>query len=133
MAVGTLADAVGAKAYKSEQATTFVTTYINVTKGMKDQMKKLLDADTLTKNDAQFVQNTIDVLDLVLKGSERSAGFIESGDKSGRGSLRWVSEEGPQSDQDTPKHKGLILRLPRSAFRLPPSTPRHLLHTAIRC
>jgi hypothetical protein len=56
MAVGTLADAVAGKAYKADQATTFVTTYINVTKGMKDQMKKLIDADTLTKNDSQFVQ-----------------------------------------------------------------------------
>ncbi|MEN3368194.1 MAG: hypothetical protein V7609_337 [Verrucomicrobiota bacterium] len=82
MAVGTLADAVGAKAYKKEQATTFITTYINVTKGMKDQMKKLVDADNLTKNDAQFVQNTIDVLDLVLKEAKDVQAFIESGDKS---------------------------------------------------
>jgi hypothetical protein len=81
MAVGTLADAVGAKAYKSEQATTFVTTYINITTGMKDQMKKLIDADTLTKNDAQFVQNTIDVLDLVLKEAKDLQAFIQSRDK----------------------------------------------------
>lgn len=49
MAVGTLADAYVGKAYKSEKAGTFISTYINVTKGMKDQMKKLVDADTLTK------------------------------------------------------------------------------------
>src|SRR3979490_498537 len=66
MAVGTLADAYVGKAYKSQEATTFITTYLNVTKGMKDQLKKLLDEDTLSKNDSQFVQNTIDVLDLVL-------------------------------------------------------------------
>jgi hypothetical protein len=49
---------------------------------MKDQMKKLVDADTLTKNDPQFVQNTIDVLDLVLKEAKDLQAFIESGDKS---------------------------------------------------
>ena len=67
------------KAYKSDQATTFVTTYINITKGMKEQMKKLVDADTLTKNDSQFVQNTIDVLDLVLRESNDLKDFINSG------------------------------------------------------
>lgn len=79
MAVGTLADAYVGKTYKSDQATTFVTTYINVTKGMKDQMKKLVDADTLTKNDSQFVQNTIDVLDLVLREADDLKDFIASG------------------------------------------------------
>ena len=79
MAVGTLADAYVGKAYKSDQANTFVTTYINITKGMKDQMKKLVDADTLTKNDAQFVQNTINVLDLVLRESNDLKDFIASG------------------------------------------------------
>src|SRR6476620_11100759 len=63
MAVGTLADAFVGKAYKQEQASTFVNTYINVTKGMKDQMSKLVDAGTLSKNDSQFVENTIEVLD----------------------------------------------------------------------
>jgi hypothetical protein len=82
MAVGTLADAVAGKAYKADQATTFITTYVNVTKGMKDQMKKLIDADTLTKNDSQFIQNTIDVLDLVLKEAKDLQAFIESGKKS---------------------------------------------------
>jgi hypothetical protein len=79
MAVGTLADAFVGKAYKAEQATTFVTTYINVTKGMKGQMTKLVDADTLAKNDAEFVQNTIDVLDLVLKEANDLKDFIASG------------------------------------------------------
>src|SRR3954469_10393156 len=62
MAVGTLADAFVGKAYKQDQASTFINTYINVTKGMKDQMKKLMDEGTLNKNDSQFVENTIDVL-----------------------------------------------------------------------
>jgi hypothetical protein len=79
MAVGTLADAYVGKAYKSDQATTFVTTYINVTKGMKDQMKKLVDSDALTKNDSEFVQNTIDVLDLVLREANDLKDFISSG------------------------------------------------------
>lgn len=82
MAIGTLADAFAGKAYKADQATTFVTTYINITKGMKEQMKKLIDADTLTKNDSQFVQNTMDVLDLVLKEAKDLQAFIESGKKS---------------------------------------------------
>ena len=69
MAVGTLADAFVAKTYKSGEATTFVTTYINITTGMKGQMNKLLDADTLTKEDAKFVRNTVEVLDLVLAES----------------------------------------------------------------
>lgn len=79
MAVGTLADAYVGKAYKSEQATTFITTYLNITKGMKDQMKKLLDEDTLSKNDSQFVQNTVDVLDLVLRETNDLKDYIKSG------------------------------------------------------
>lgn len=79
MAVGTLADAYVAKTYKSEQASTFITTYINVTKGMKEQMTKLVDADTLSKNDAQFVNNTIEVLDLVIKESEELKAYIITG------------------------------------------------------
>ena len=43
MAIGTLADAFAAKTYKQEQATTFINTYINVTKGMKEQMSKLVE------------------------------------------------------------------------------------------
>ena len=82
MAVGTLADAFAGKAYKSDQATTFVTTYINVTTGMKDQMTKLVEADTLTKNDTQFVQNTIDVLDLVLREADDLKDYIASGKQS---------------------------------------------------
>src|SRR6478672_13436650 len=61
MAVGTLADAFVGKAYKADQATTFVNTYINVTKGMKDQLSKLSEAGTLSKSDSQFVDNTIEV------------------------------------------------------------------------
>ena len=79
MAVGTLADAFVGKAYKPDQATTFVNTYINVTKGMKDQMTKLVEADTLSKSDSQFVQNTIEVLDLVLRESNDLKDFITSG------------------------------------------------------
>lgn len=80
MAVGTLADAFVAKTYKSGEATNFVTTYINITTGMKAQMNKLLDADTLSKNDAQFVRNTIEVLDLVLQESRALKEFVSSGD-----------------------------------------------------
>src|ERR1700682_983666 len=59
MAVGTLADAFVAKTYKSGEATNFVSTYINITEGMKEQMNKLIEADTLSKNDTQFIHNTI--------------------------------------------------------------------------
>jgi len=79
MAVGTLADAYGGKVYKSEQATTIVNTYVNVTKGMKDQLKKLVDADTLSKSDAQFVENTVEVLDLVLREANDLKDYISSG------------------------------------------------------
>ena len=82
MAVGTLADAYVGKAYKTEQATTFINTYINVTKGMKEQMKKLADADILTKNDSKFIQNTIDVLDLVLREANDLKDYIASGKQS---------------------------------------------------
>jgi hypothetical protein len=78
MAVGTLADAYVGKAYKTDQATTFVTTYINITKGMKEQMTKLVDADTLSKSDSQFVQNTIEVLDLVLREANDLKDYISS-------------------------------------------------------
>lgn len=82
MAVGTLADAFVAKTYKSGEATNFVTTYINITQGMKEQMNKLLDADVLTKNDTQFIRNTIEVLDLVLQESRALKEFLGSGDDS---------------------------------------------------
>jgi hypothetical protein len=82
MAVGTLADAYVGKAYKSQEATTFITTYLNVTKGMKDQLKKLLDEDTLSKNDSQFVQNTIAVLDLVLREANDLKDYIGSGKRA---------------------------------------------------
>ena len=80
MAVGTLADAFVAKTYKSGEATDFVTTYIKVTQGMKEQMNKLLDADTLSKNDSEFIQNTVKVLDLVLKEGSALKEFVSSGD-----------------------------------------------------
>jgi hypothetical protein len=79
MAVGTLADAFAAKTYKEEQATTFVNTYINVTKGMKEQMSKLVDAGSLSKSDTQFVENTIEVLDLVLREANDLKDYISSG------------------------------------------------------
>jgi hypothetical protein len=79
MAVGTLADAYVGKAYKQEQANTFVNTYINVTKGMKDQMQKLVDAGSLSKSDSQFVENTIEVLDLVLREAGDLKDYIASG------------------------------------------------------
>ncbi len=82
MAVGTLADAFVAKTYKSGEATNFVTTYINITTGMKEQMNKLLDADVLTKNDTQFIHSTIEVLDLVLQESRALKAFVGSGDDS---------------------------------------------------
>jgi hypothetical protein len=80
MAVGTLADAFVAKTYKSGEATNFVTTYINITTGMKGQMGKLLDADTLSKEDAKFIHNTVEVLDLVLAESRALKEFVTSGD-----------------------------------------------------
>jgi len=80
MAVGTLADAFVAKTYKSGDATNFVSTYINITQGMKEQMNKLLDADALSKDDAQFIRNTIEVLDLVLQESKALKEFVGSGD-----------------------------------------------------
>ena len=79
LAIGTLADAYVGKMYKSEQATSIVTTYINVTKGMKEHMIKLIDAGTLDKSDAQFCQNTVDVLDLVLREGDDLRDYIGSG------------------------------------------------------
>ena len=79
LAIGTLADAYVGKMYKSEQATSIVTTYINVTKGMKEHMIKLMDAGTLDKSDAEFVQNTVDVLDLVLREGDDLRDYISSG------------------------------------------------------
>jgi hypothetical protein len=79
MAMGTLADAFVGKTYKEEQATTFVTTYINVTKGMKEQMSKLAESGSLSKSDTQFVENTIEVLDLVLREGGDLKDYISSG------------------------------------------------------
>jgi hypothetical protein len=80
MAVGTLADAFVAKTYKSGDATNYVTTYIKITEGMKEQMGKLAAAEVLSKNDAQFVRNTIEVLDLVLEEAQALKAFVKSGD-----------------------------------------------------
>lgn len=80
MAIGTLADAFKAKTYRSGEATNFVMTYINVTQGMKEQMQKLLDADTLNRQDTEFVENTVEVLDLVLKEGNALKAFVKSGD-----------------------------------------------------
>jgi hypothetical protein len=79
MAVGTLADGYAGKVYKSEQATQIVNTYVNVTKGMKEQLTKLVNADTLNKSDAQFVENTVEVLDLVLREANDLKDYIASG------------------------------------------------------
>jgi hypothetical protein len=79
LAIGTLADAYVGKMYKSEQATSIVTTYINVTKGRKEHLIKLLDAGTLDKSDSEFVQNTVDVLDLVLREGDDLRDYIGSG------------------------------------------------------
>jgi len=80
MAVGTLADAFVAKTYKSGDATNYVTTYIKITEGMKEQMGKLAAAEVLSKNDAQFVRSTIEVLDLVLEEAQALKAFVKSGD-----------------------------------------------------
>jgi len=79
LAIGTLADAYVGKMYKAEQATSIVTTYINVTKGMKEHLIKLLDAKTLDKSDSEFVQSTVDVLDLVLREGDDLRDYIGSG------------------------------------------------------
>lgn len=79
LAIGTLADAYVGKMYKAEQATSIVTTYIKVTKGMKEHMIKLIDAGTLNKNDQEFVKNTVDVLDLVLREGDDLRDYIASG------------------------------------------------------
>lgn len=80
MAIGTLADAFKAKTYRSGEATNFITTYIKVTQGMKEQMNKLLAAETLSKQDTQFIENTVEVLDLVLKEADALKDFVSSGD-----------------------------------------------------
>jgi hypothetical protein len=47
---------------------------------MKEQIDKLIDAYTLSKNDTQFIRNTIEVLDLVLKEANALKEFVSSGD-----------------------------------------------------
>lgn len=82
MAVGTLADAFVAKTYKSGEAANFITTYINITKGSKEQMGKLVDAGGLSDADAQFVRSTMAVLDLILEESRALETFVRSGANS---------------------------------------------------
>jgi hypothetical protein len=82
MAVGTLADGYGSKAYKSDQATQIVNTYINVTKGMKEQMGKLAESGSLSRTDTQFIQNTMEVLDLVLREANDLKDYFASGKPS---------------------------------------------------
>jgi hypothetical protein len=43
-------------------------------------MQKLLDAETLNKQDTKFIENTVDVLDLVLKEGNALKDFVKSGD-----------------------------------------------------
>jgi len=77
MAVGTLADAVGTKTYTAEQATSFVDTYINITRGLRAQMTKLAGTG-LRKDDAQFVQDTIRTADEVVVESNDLKKYIAS-------------------------------------------------------
>jgi len=46
---------------------------------MKEQMSKLIDAGSLSKSDTQFVENTIEVLDLVLREGGDLKDYIASG------------------------------------------------------
>jgi hypothetical protein len=72
MAIGTLADAFVGKAYKAEQTTNILTTYVNVTSGLKGQLNKLVETGTLSGNDAAFLKRAVAVLDLIL---EEAASF----------------------------------------------------------
>ena len=80
MALGTLADAFTGKTYKADQTNNILSTYINVTRGMKAQMNKLLEAGALSANDAEFIKHSIAVLDLVLE--EANAFKAYAGSKS---------------------------------------------------
>ena len=76
MAIGTLADAYVGKAYKAEQTTNILTTYINVTTGLTAQMNKLLAAGTLSTNDTEFIKRSITVLDSVLQEANAFKGYV---------------------------------------------------------
>jgi archaellum biogenesis ATPase FlaH len=76
MAIGTLADAYVGKAYKAEQTTTILATYVNVTSGLKTQMNKLLAAGTLSTSDSEFMKRTITVLDSVLEEANAFKTYI---------------------------------------------------------
>jgi hypothetical protein len=82
MAIGTLADAYVGKAYKVEQTTNILTTYVNVTSGLKTQMNKLLAAGTLSTNDSEFIKRTITVLDLVLEEANAFKKYVGSKDNA---------------------------------------------------
>jgi hypothetical protein len=76
LGVGTLADAFMAKVYKDERATDVLSRYINITQGMKDQLNKLIEAGTLTKDDSEFMRRAVVVLDLVLEESRAFKAFV---------------------------------------------------------
>ena len=78
MALGNVADAFVGSAYTADAATTFVNTYIRTTRGMKEQMSKLLAARTLGENDTKFIQRTMEVIDLVLKEAQDLKAYIVS-------------------------------------------------------
>jgi hypothetical protein len=78
MAVGTLVDACKAKTYNASEANNFVTTYINVTQGLKTQMNKLLEAGMLSTSDTEFIKSSITVLDLVLEEANACKTYVNS-------------------------------------------------------
>jgi hypothetical protein len=78
LAVGTLADAFVGKTYKAEQTNNILSTYVNVTSGLKTNMNKLLAAGTLSTNDAEFVKSSITVLDLVLEEANDFKAYVGS-------------------------------------------------------
>ena len=79
MAVGTLADAFAGKVYKKDQASNVINTYIGVTTKTKEQLSKLAEAGTLTKEDQQFVEHTVEVLTLVVREAGDLKDYISSG------------------------------------------------------
>jgi hypothetical protein len=76
LAIGTLADAYVGKAYKAEQTTSLLTTYLNVTSGLKTQFNKLLATGTLSTNDSEFIKRSITVLDLVLEEGNAFKAYV---------------------------------------------------------
>lgn len=78
LAVGTLADAYASKTYKVEEANSILDTHIRLANGLKQQMLKLLAPGTLRRDDAKFMQQAIEVLDLVLKESQDLKTYMAS-------------------------------------------------------